>query len=278
MLYIASAAVLGRPSDVPHITHKWLQCFRQCYHISLRLPNKRWKVPRDVFEQRLRIMWMNLIRVRYWILLATGEEPEAIGNFDQKPFHVNESGSKLQKTLDFKGGCVQLKELHSATRERWTAQTYCTSDRARALSGPPLELLFKGGAQIEAKLVVELDRLRASGSLCKLPQVSVATSPTGSYNTADILRYLDLVLDKWGARQALADPLVRCVLRAPVQGRPTHCVGTRVFGGVCGWGLHGGCAALGHPRPLAVEQAFPIGGNGTLAADGGRGSRLPAAA
>ena len=96
------------------------------------------------------------------------------------------------------GGCVQLKELHSATRERRTAQSYCTSDTDRARSGPPLELLFKGGAQIEAKLVAELGRLRASGSLGTLTQVSAATSPTGSYNTADMLRYLDLVLDKWG--------------------------------------------------------------------------------
>ena len=100
MLYVAAAAVPGQPADAPHIAYEWLWLFRKDYGISLRLPNKRWKVPRDVFEQRLRIMWLNVIGLRFWTFLATGEEPEAIDNFDQKPFHVNESGSKLQRTLD----------------------------------------------------------------------------------------------------------------------------------------------------------------------------------
>ena len=105
---------------MPKVTYKWLREFRKEHRISLRLPNKRWKVPRPVFLERIRITWLNVIRLRYWLLLVTGQEPESIDNFDQKPLHVNESGSKYQKTLAFVGGEVELKELHSATRERWT--------------------------------------------------------------------------------------------------------------------------------------------------------------
>jgi hypothetical protein len=98
-LYIATAARLLRPVNVPKITVKWMREFRKQKHISLRLPNKRWKVPRHVFNERNAITWCNTIAMRKWIELATGEEPECIDNVDQKPFHVNESGSKYQKTL-----------------------------------------------------------------------------------------------------------------------------------------------------------------------------------
>ena len=132
-LYIATAAKLLRPVRVPKITSRWLSQFRREKHISLRLPNKRWKIPRHVFMERNQIAWLNNIRVRYWILLATGQEPECIDNMDQKPFHVNEAGSKYQKTLAFKGGEVELIELHSATRESDGPQTL--SGRV-ILSGP----------------------------------------------------------------------------------------------------------------------------------------------
>ena len=101
MMYLATAAALRRPAEVPTITYRWLLAFRTYYHISLRMPNKRWKVPKDVFEQRLRIFWLNLIRMRYWLYLATGHEPQSIDSFDQKPFHVNESGSKLQRAAKY---------------------------------------------------------------------------------------------------------------------------------------------------------------------------------
>ena len=144
-LYLITAATLLRPANVPKITYKWLREFRVEHRISLRLPNKRWKIPRPVFLERIRITWLNVIRLRYWLLLLTGQEPESIDNFDQKPLHVNESGSKYQKTLAFEGGEVELKELHSATRERWTVNTYATSDETRAVAGDnPVECSFKG--------------------------------------------------------------------------------------------------------------------------------------
>ena len=167
--------------------------------MSLRLPNKRWKVPRAVFLERVRIGWLNAIRIRFWLYLAVGELPESIDNVDQKPLHVNESGSKYQKTLAFDGGEVEVKELHSATRERWTVNTYATSDANRAASGDnPLQMLFKGGSGIAAGLEKTLGEFRGSGICGMLRHVSATTSPSGSYDTSDILAYLQAVLLPWG--------------------------------------------------------------------------------
>ena len=52
---------------------KW----RKQFTVSLRKPNKRWKVPRRVLLQRLRIMWLNLVRVRTLCLLVHRYDPEA---------------------------------------------------------------------------------------------------------------------------------------------------------------------------------------------------------
>ena len=198
-LYIATAAKLMRPVSVPKITVKWLRLFRQEKHISLRLPNKRWKVPRHVFMERNTITWSNNLAMRKWIALATGEEPECVDNVDQKPFHVNESGSKYQKTLAFAGREVELVELHSATRERWTCNTFGTSDEDRAMNSDVwLEMLMKGGPEVLRKLREGLEELRASGSLGRLTGVSVATSPSGSYDTHDFLEYLRRSLPEWG--------------------------------------------------------------------------------
>jgi hypothetical protein len=87
----------------------------------------------------------NLCRVRHAISKAFGYDPD-IENFDQKPFHMNEAGSKYQKTLAYKGGEVELKELHSATRARWTCLTWCISSPDRARQIPPCECLFRGAS------------------------------------------------------------------------------------------------------------------------------------
>mgnify|MGYP000694948667 CR=1 FL=1 len=59
--------------------------------------------------------------------------------FDQKPFHINEAGSKCAYTLTHKGELeIPLKEQHSETRERWTVNTMVTSREASARIGPPL--------------------------------------------------------------------------------------------------------------------------------------------
>ena len=150
MACIREALALGSAPVVPKIIGtSWLFHWKKQYNVSFRKPNKRWKVPRPVLLARLKIMWLNLIRVRVLAWLCFRTEMTLL-NFDQKPFHTNESGSKDLKTLDFKGAkVVALKEIHSQTRERWTTCTACLSDKEKVRKKiPPILALCKGGPEI----------------------------------------------------------------------------------------------------------------------------------
>jgi len=146
--------------------------------------------------QRLRICWCNIIRFKYWLFLL-GHTIERMENFDQKPFHYNESGSKDCRTLAFKGGQVELKELHSATRARWTACTYATSDEALAAAGPALEMMFKVKSGVLAIVEEAFKKHRDSGSFGDLPNVSVTTYESASYDTQDVYQFLQRHLEPW---------------------------------------------------------------------------------
>ena len=79
----------------------------------------------------------------------------------------------------------------------------------------------RGGPIVLSKLQTGLDQLRGSGSFGNLRHVSVATSPSGSYNTEDIMAYLEKALPSWetgrGWRILLVDAfsahLDECVAR-----------------------------------------------------------------
>ena len=91
-----------------------------------------------------------LMRARAAVLAVWKADP-VCWNVDQKPFHMNEAGSKCKETMSFKGESeIELHELHSHTRARWSANTCCISDAARAAQIPPLEILFKGAASLLA--------------------------------------------------------------------------------------------------------------------------------
>ena len=196
--YLAQCLRSSTPGRAPRITTKWLCQFRTHYNISLRKPNKRWKVSFRVLVERLRIMWGNIYRIRLFILLVFGYDPE-IDSIDQKPFHRNEAGSKCQPTLSWTGAReVELNECHGSTRDRFTGLTMCTSSVERAAQIPRLECLFKGGPKIKESLEADLGELRRSGVHGNLEWVSVGTSPSGSYNTDDMVRYLDRHLEEWG--------------------------------------------------------------------------------
>jgi len=95
---IEAAVVRGERAVVPLIIGRnWLWRFRKTYNISLRRPNKRWKVPRKVLLSRLRCMWQNTLRIRCLAWLTFDYDLDADG-FDQKPFHINEAGSKCART------------------------------------------------------------------------------------------------------------------------------------------------------------------------------------
>ena len=73
----------------PRITPLWVRLWRREYHVSLRTPNRRWKVSRNVCLERCRITWLNVYRVRRLCELEHGFSP-ALDGWDQKPFHFNE--------------------------------------------------------------------------------------------------------------------------------------------------------------------------------------------
>ena len=173
---------------VPKITSHWLSDWRKEYHVSLRTPNKRWKVPRWIWKERVQIYWCNLLRLRRWVYRHKGYDPH-IDSWDQKPMHRAEAGSKSRKTLAWKGVDAELVENHGHTRERWTAMTMCTTDQARASAIPPAELLFKGGPIVLGRLQEQLEGARTAG-LRAAEKVTVATSPSASYATQEMLEFM----------------------------------------------------------------------------------------
>jgi hypothetical protein len=156
----------------------------------LRQPNRKWKVSRPVLKDRLRIEWLNTFRVRKLATLALGYDP-IMEDFDQSPFHVNESGSRGRGTLHLRGcATVPLKECHAATRERWIANTMTTSSAARAMRIPPLEVMFRaeGGGKVMLPALRETIPSWA-------PWLTVVGSPSGSYAEADVLNYMERHLE-----------------------------------------------------------------------------------
>ena len=100
--------------------------------MSMRKPNRKYKVPKAVMAQRLEIGWTNVARVRALYLAAFGYDPE-IENWDQSSFHHNESGSQNMTTLAVAGrsATVPLIEGHAATRMRWAANLTTFSNEGR---------------------------------------------------------------------------------------------------------------------------------------------------
>ena len=72
---------------VPMITNPWISGWMRQHQVSLRTPNRRWKLSHQVCLERCRITWLNIYRVRRLCELEHGYDPEMDG-FDQKPFHV----------------------------------------------------------------------------------------------------------------------------------------------------------------------------------------------
>jgi hypothetical protein len=180
----------GTPAVTPVINYDWLRNWRFEYGVSLRKPNRKWKVSNSVLRERLEICWCNVLRVRKMIICFKGYDP-VIENFDQSPFHMNEVGSKGGTTLSIRGcGVVPVKEGHAATRERWTANTMVTSCPKRAKQIPPLELMFRASGGGE-RMLPKLQKLIPTWA----PWLTVVTGPKGSYREIDVLTYMEKVLE-----------------------------------------------------------------------------------
>ena len=213
---LARARQSGEPGcRLPKITSRWVKSWRSEYGVSLRLPNKRFKVSKQVYAERCKIMFTNVIKVRALCVAAFGYDP-IIEGFDQQPLHFNESGSKCRKTLAFRGqDQVAVEESVDASRARFTAMTFVSSDPHRFPNGLPLEICYKGGAVIRKEVVDAAAAVRGGEGRVAGPCVgegrvagprvgegrvagpplTATTSESGSYNTDLVLEYMARVLD-----------------------------------------------------------------------------------
>lgn len=174
----------------------WCRRWEQEYGLSFRKANRKYAVPRSVQKQRLEIFWLILFRVRLFILLEFGYDP-VIVNFDQSPFHNNESGSQDKPTLNLASVRVPVIEGNTEVKARWTANLSTVSKQAATPQSrhqiPFHEMMFKAArdGQVYARLQ---EFIRSRG----FPRwLSVTVAPKGSYCEQDVIEFLKKHLDEW---------------------------------------------------------------------------------
>ena len=181
----------GVYSPLPAFDREWLRRWKRDYGVVFRRPNMRFKCTRAVLIERLRAMWLNVIKIRRLLWHITGADVgNRIWSIDEKPVHFNEGGSKLARTLEIAGApSVALKENHAATRERVSIMTCVTSDPAVAglARFPPLELLFRAKSDKRVRSLV----------LPENTNVSVQWAEKGSYREEHLLSYMNRWLEPW---------------------------------------------------------------------------------
>ena len=187
--YCVDNLIAGQRPRVPKFTWKWLMRWMNEFGLSLRKPNRRYKVPKRIIEERLEIWWINLHRLRALAVECLGYDLE-MENFDQSPFHNNETGAQDKPSLSLTGSCsVPLVEGRHDVLERWTGQftTWSNADRVMAEGPPYCELMFKGSP--DGPMLLKLREACRSGGFG--PWLTIATQWKGSYREADILNFLE---------------------------------------------------------------------------------------
>ena len=172
----------------------WFRRWEEDYGLSMRLANRKYAVPRHVIKERLDIFWCNLFRIRKFIILAFGYDPLLL-NFDQSPFHHNETGSQNKPTLAVRGSTVPVVEGNSDVKSRWSANL-TTQSRFTGTSGGPMpaaECMFK--AERDAQVDQRLQEFRRSRGFPDWFTVTVG--PKGSYREVDIIEWLKRHLEPW---------------------------------------------------------------------------------
>ena len=203
-LYLRESLTRGLKTKGVDLRSRWFRAWEAEHGLNMKKPNRKYKVPKAVLAERLEIGWLNAVRVRALCVATHGYDLE-FENFDESPFHNNESGSKDVYTLAVAGKIVPLVEGHADTRERWTANLTTWSNKRRILQeGPPYaEFMFKGSGEILKKRLQEHIRSRGVGSWA-----SATTSEKASYRVDDILDFLERHLPqlrenrKWRIMQA----------------------------------------------------------------------------
>ena len=177
-----------------HPTPRWLKQWEHDYGLSMRKANRKYEVPRGVLQERLHIGWANIFRVRKLMVDLLGYEPTIL-NWDQSPYHNNETGSQNKPVLGVKGSIIPIVEGKDDVRARWTANLTTISHSRGILKGqmPPVECLFKAAVDGPVKeRLTEYIRSRGFPSW-----FSVACSPRGSYREDDVINFLSNHLEKW---------------------------------------------------------------------------------
>ena len=191
--------------NLPVISYGWLRRWRRVWGVSARQANLRYKAPRKVVLQRLRVFWCNVIRVRALHALLEPSGELAFEGFDQKPLWF--TASSQEKTMALRGSRkVVVKENVPMTRARFTAMTRCRWPTPPE-DGKEIAVLFKaagGGSRIRETLRVPRE-------------VLLQFQEKSSYRLTDVLAYVSWILDR--SRQLRAKIPHRRRLRAKIPHR-----------------------------------------------------------
>ena len=175
-LYCHECLVHGAKAVGVDLRSRWFRAWEAENGLNMKVPNRKYKVPRAVMAEQLEIGWLNAVRVRALCQAIHGYELE-MENWDQCLFRNNESGSNDVSILAVRGANVPIVEGHAETRERWTANLTTFSNKERIMKeGPPYaEFMFKAsGGTLQRRLQEHL-RSRGVGAWA-----SAATSEKAS--------------------------------------------------------------------------------------------------
>ena len=185
----------GAPVVICTVDSHWCRRWEEEHGLSMRVANRKYAVPRPVVKQRLEILWVVLFRLRLFISLVFGYDP-LILNFDQSPFHHNETGSQNKPTLAVRAGTVPIVEGNNAVKSRWTGNFTTASrfdEHAKPAQIPAVECMFK--FERDGAVNTRLQNYLRSRGFPSWFTVSVA--PRGSYCECDIIAFLEKHLEPW---------------------------------------------------------------------------------
>ena len=138
--------VRGQKATTFKPTTRWFSLWERECGLSMRKPNRKYKVPKELMGQRLETGWTKVARVRALCLAVFGYDPE-IENWDHIPFHHNESGSQNMTTLAVAG--------RSATDPSSNPSSRCMRPRGRGRQQTSKHSRTKNASRLKALLIVE---------------------------------------------------------------------------------------------------------------------------
>lgn len=184
----------GMPVETFKVDSWWCRRWEQEHGLSMRVANRKYEVPRKIQKERLDIHWCNLFRIRKFIILTFGYDP-LIVNWDQSPFHHNETGAQDKPTLSVKGDITPIVQGNAEAKMRWTANL-TTMSKFTAVAGgtmPHTECMFK--ATPDGPVLRRLQDFLRSRGFPKWFTVTVGSK--GSYRENDIIAFLQKHLEPW---------------------------------------------------------------------------------